>query len=77
MHANFHCGVIVTLLFCSEIPYVALVPLAKQPMFLCNQDIRACTMGCKRGLRGFGMKFYAIKKVKWPFSLNLWQVVSL
>ena len=25
--------------------------LANQPIFLCNQDVRAQTMGCKSGLR--------------------------
>ena len=48
MHANFHC---VTSIFCYKIAGVAEVSLANQAIFLCNQDVRACTMGCKRGFR--------------------------
>ena len=48
---NFHYGVSATLRFCYKIASLALVSIANQPIFLCNQDIHAHTMGCKRGYR--------------------------
>ena len=49
MHANFHCGVSATLIFCYKIACVAYVSLANYPIFFCNQDVHVYTMGCKRG----------------------------
>ena len=39
---------IAGLRFCYKIVHIAIVPLANCAHFLCNQDIHACTMGCKR-----------------------------
>ena len=50
VHANLHCGISATLIFYYKIARVALVSLANQPVFLCNQDVCAHTMGCKIGL---------------------------
>ena len=46
VHVNFHCRACATFKFCYKI---ASVPW-KSAIFLCNQDVRARTMGCKRGL---------------------------
>ena len=50
VHANFHCRACATLIFCSKIVSVPWGSLANQAIFLCNQDVHARTMGCKRGL---------------------------
>ena len=50
VHANFHCRVSAAWTFCYKIVCVAQVSLENWPIFVCNQDIRARTMGCKRGL---------------------------
>ena len=50
VHVNFQCGVCATLKFCYKFASVPEVCLANPPIFLCNQDVRTRTTGCKRGL---------------------------
>ena len=56
VHANFHCRNCTTLICCHKIASVPEVSLANQPIFLYNKDVRARTMGCKRG---FSYRFHS------------------
>ena len=47
VHANFHCGVCATFVFCIKSQVELKCPL----IFLCNPDVCACTMRCKRGFK--------------------------
>ena len=51
MHVNIHCRVCATLKFCYKIAQVPSDCLPNPPIFLCKQDLRAHTTGCKRGFR--------------------------
>ena len=54
----FIAGVCATLIFCHKMAREAQVSLANQAIFLCNQDIRAHTTGCKRGFRWSKYRYY-------------------
>ena len=53
VHVHFHCRACTTLIFCYKIASVPWGSLANQAIFLCNWDICAPRMGCKRGFRWY------------------------
>ena len=61
VHVYFYCGISATLIFHYKTALVALVSLANQPIFLCNQDARACIMVCKTSLTSNRMCVYTHK----------------
>ena len=50
VHANFHCGVLCDLDILLYNLKCSLTVPCKSADFPCNQDVRACTMGCEKGL---------------------------
>ena len=47
VHANFHCGVSETLIFCNKIARVALVPLADFSLYVhIQRDVREALHIC-------------------------------
>ena len=60
-------------LVCYKISHVASVSLANLAIFLCNQDIRPPTMGCKRGFTSHRMCMHVLVMEKnWQICKGHW-----